>query len=32
MMYRLLVLLAILALVLPVLCWRHGGEDDKTHD
>lgn len=30
MMARALWLLALLALVLPVLCWRHGGEDDKT--
>ena len=25
-------LLFWIALVGPVLCWRHGGEDDKTHE
>lgn len=30
MLTRLLWLLALLALVLPVLLWKHGGEDDKA--
>lgn len=29
MVRRLIAIAMVLILILPVLCWRHGGEDDQ---